>query len=118
MTMSHSFNDPEYSKEWCCYLFGSKPGSSWSYVYRPTIDNIPSPLQRWCMRVFLGCTWVRTKPTIKQALKNTLQVYEGVHIMGDSRTIIIDPAEREWEYTGEGVKVYKGTNTLYEEKVS
>lgn len=48
------------SKNWKCYLFGSKPGS-FNMVFIPRENQVPNALVRWCSNVFLGCMWVKEK---------------------------------------------------------
>ena len=48
------------SKNWKCYLFGSKPGC-YNMVYHPQENHVPNALVRWCSNVFLGCMWVKEK---------------------------------------------------------
>lgn len=48
------------SKNWKCYLFGSKPGG-YNMVYHPQENQVPNALVRWCSNVFLGCMWVKEK---------------------------------------------------------
>ena len=49
---------PKYS-DWQCYMYGSKPGSALSTVYRPIEENLPNRFVRFMMKVCLGCTWVK-----------------------------------------------------------
>ena len=51
---------PETS-DWKCYMFGSKVGSGYSFLYQPSIGNIPNWFIRYMMKICLGCTWVKEK---------------------------------------------------------
>ena len=48
---------PEQS-EWCCYMFGNKPGSV-GMVYMPRKGQEPNWFVRWMMKVCFDCTWVK-----------------------------------------------------------
>ena len=48
------------TSNWQCYLFGNTPGGG-GMVYRPAFDNVPNFFVRWCMKIMLGCTWVKDK---------------------------------------------------------
>lgn len=54
-----SFYQPTMSN-WQCYLFGNTPAGQ-GMVYRPAFDNVPNFFVRWCMKIMLGCTWVKDK---------------------------------------------------------
>ena len=49
---------PKYS-EWRCYLFGSKQGDNFSFIYRPLEGQVPNWFIRWMMKICLGCTWAK-----------------------------------------------------------
>ncbi len=59
-SLNWTFQQSNPSRNWKCYLFGSKPGS-FSMVYTPQENQVPNALVRWCSNVFLGCKWVKEK---------------------------------------------------------
>ena len=52
-----AIRQPEFS-EWCCYLFGSKPGSG-GIVWRPHKGKEPNWFWREMQWLILGNLWVK-----------------------------------------------------------
>ncbi len=44
---------------WKCHLFGAEEG--YGFTYQPHVGNVPNAFVRWCMKIMLGCTWVRDR---------------------------------------------------------
>lgn len=45
---------------WACFLFGARTPDE-GICWRPSRAALPNAFQRWCMRVFLACRWVRER---------------------------------------------------------
>jgi hypothetical protein len=54
---------PKMDTEWQCYMYGSSKDKYGGMVYTPPEGQIPNWFVRWCMRVCLGCTWVKNNET-------------------------------------------------------
>ena len=53
-----TFYQPKYSN-YTCYLFGGNAGFS-PITWIPEEGKVPNAWVRFWMRIFLGCTWVKT----------------------------------------------------------
>ncbi len=57
---SYKFNPVPELSDWQCYLFGSRQFAE-GITYRPKAGHVPNFFVRWCMKVMLGCTWVKVR---------------------------------------------------------
>jgi hypothetical protein len=58
-TKSYAFAPSPPQSEWKCYLFGASNGDG--LMYYPAKGKEPNRFVRWCMKLMLGCTWVRER---------------------------------------------------------
>ena len=49
---------PIFSK-WHCYMYGNTLDKDNGWIWNPEIGAVPNWWVRLCMKILLGCTWVR-----------------------------------------------------------